>query len=340
VEQEIIKVAIYGATGYTGAELLRLLQNHPKVKVSALISQSHAGKRLREVFPFFYGELGNLTLTEEPQEDYEVAFLCLPHESSLELVPRLLEEGKKVIDLSGAYRLKDPSLYPYYYSFEHKHPELLEKAVYGLPEIYRERIKGANLIANPGCYPTSVLLAIYPLLKEGIKIEKIVITSLSGVSGAGRKPVQHFHFPEMFGDFFAYSLEKHRHVPEMEGVIKDLYGMDLPLRFSPIVVPTSRGMLSSISVFCEKLNPRELYMETYREEPFVKVASEPPHTKWVVGTNLCFVYPLWDHRVGCLQVVSVIDNLGKGASSQAIQNFNLMMGFEETMGLNLSPNFP
>jgi N-acetyl-gamma-glutamyl-phosphate reductase len=340
VEQEIIKVAIYGATGYTGVELLRLLQNHPKVKVSALISQSHAGKRLREVFPFFYGELGNLPLTEEPKEDYEVAFLCLPHESSLELVPRLLEEGKKVIDLSGAYRLKDPSLYPHYYSFEHKHPELLERAVYGLPEIYRERIKATNLIANPGCYPTSVLLAIYPLLKEGIKIEKIVITSLSGVSGAGRKPAQHFHFPEMFGDFFAYSLEKHRHVPEMEGVIKDLCGIDVPMRFSPVVVPTSRGMLSSVSVFCEKIEPRELYMETYREEPFVKVASEPPHTKWVVGTNLCFVYPIWEHRVGCLQVASVIDNLGKGASSQAIQNFNLMMGFEETMGLDLSPNFP
>jgi N-acetyl-gamma-glutamyl-phosphate reductase len=255
-------------------------------------------------------------------------------------VPRLLEEGKKVTDLSGAYRLKDPSLYPHYYSFEHKHPELLEKAVYGLPEIYRERIEGANLIANPGCYPTSVLLAIYPLLKEGIKIEKIVITSLSGVSGAGRKPTQHFHFPEMFGDFFAYSLEKHRHVPEIEGVIKDLYGINVPLKFSPVVVPTSRGMLSSVSVFCEKVEPRELYVETYREEPFVKVASEPPHTKWVVGTNLCFVYPIWEHRVGCLQVVSVIDNLGKGASSQAIQNFNLMMGFEETMGLDYSPNFP
>jgi len=340
VEQEIIKVAIYGATGYTGAELLRLLQNHPKVKATALISQSHAGKRLREVFPFFYGGLGDLPLTEEPEKDYEVAFLCLPHEGSLELVPRLLEKGKKVIDLSGAYRLKDPSLYPYYYSFEHKHPELLEKAVYGLPEIYREKIKATSLIANPGCYPTSVLLAIYPLLKEGIKIEKIVITSLSGVSGAGRKPAQHFHFPEMFGDFFAYSLEKHRHVPEMEGVIKDLCGMNVPVRFSPVVVPTSRGMLSSISVFCEKIEPRELYMETYRGEPFVKVASEPPHTRWVVGTNLCFVYPIWEYRVGCLQVVSVIDNLGKGASSQAIQNFNLMMGFEETMGLNLSPNFP
>ncbi len=340
MEQEIIKVAIYGATGYTGAELLRLLQNHPKVKVSALISQSHAGKRLKDVFPFFHGELGNLPLTEEPKEDYEVAFLCLPHEGSLELVPRLLEKGKKLIDLSGAYRLKDPSLYPYYYSFEHKYPELLEKAVYGLPEMYREKIKATSLIANPGCYPTSVLLAIYPLLKEGIKIEKIVITSLSGVSGAGRKPAQHFHFPEMFGDFFAYSLEKHRHVPEMEGVIKDLCGMNVPVRFSPVVVPTSRGMLSSISVFCEKIEPRELYVETYREEPFVKVASEPPHTRWVVGTNLCFVYPMWEHRVGCLQVVSVIDNLGKGASSQAIQNFNLMMGFEETMGLNLSPNFP
>jgi N-acetyl-gamma-glutamyl-phosphate reductase len=340
VEQEIIKVAIYGATGYTGAELLSLLKNHPKVKVSALTSQSYIGKRLRDVFPFFYGELGNLPLTEEPQEEYDVAFLCLPHEGSLELVPKLLEKGKKVIDLSGAYRLKDPSLYSYYYSFEHRYPELLEIAVYGLPEIYRDRIKSADLVANPGCYPTSVLLAIYPLLKEGVNIEKIVITSLSGVSGAGRKLTQHFHFPEMFGDFFAYSLEKHRHVPEMEGVIKDLCGVDVPVRFSPIVVPTARGMLSSLSIFCERVEPRELYLETYKGEPFVKIAFEPPHTKWVIGTNLCFVYPVWDHRVGCLQLVSVIDNLGKGASSQAIQNFNLMMGFEETIGLDFSPSFP
>ncbi len=340
MEQEVISVAIYGATGYTGVELLRLLQNHPKAKVSALTSQSYNGKKLKEVFPFFYGEVGNLPLTEEPQEEYHLAFLCLPHESSLELVPKLLEKGKKVIDLSGAYRLKDPSVYPRYYSFEHKYPELLRKSVYGLPEIYRERIKGAELVANPGCYPTSVLLAIYPLLKEGVKIEKVVITSLSGVSGAGRKPTQHFHFPEMSGDFFAYSVEKHRHVPEMEGVIKDLCGVDVPVRFSPIVVPTARGMLSNLSVFCEKIDPRELYSETYKEEPFVKVASEPPHAKWVVGTNFCFIYPFWDNRVGCLQVVSVIDNLGKGASSQAIQNFNLMTGFEETAGLNLSSTFP
>ncbi len=339
MEQEI-KVAVYGATGYTGVELINILLKHPRVKIVGLTSQSHTGKKIGDVFPFFEECLGDLTLTQDVEEEYDLAFLCMPHEQSLELVPRLLNQGKKVIDLSGAYRIKNPKIYSEYYGFEHGYPDILEKAVYGLPEIYRGFIKSAQLVANPGCYPTSVLLALYPLLKEKIKIEKVVITSLSGISGAGRKPVQHFHFPEMFGDFFAYSLHKHRHVPEMESVIKEVGQLDISLRFSPVVVPASRGMLSILSIFCEKIEPVELYIETYRCERFVKIASEPPHVKHVLGTNMCLLYPLWDPRTNCLQVISVIDNLGKGASSQAVQNFNIMMGFEEGMALNTVPNFP
>ncbi len=339
MEQEI-KVAIYGATGYTGVELLNILLKHPRVKIVGLTSQSYAGKRLKEVFPFLEGPVDNLKITSDAEEEYDLAFLCLPHEESLELVPKLLNQGKKVIDLSGAYRLKNPQIYPEYYGFQHKYPEILERAVYGLPEIYRERIRNAQLVANPGCYPTSVLLALYPLIIERVKIEKVVITSLSGVSGAGRKPVQHFHFPEMYGDFFAYSLDKHRHVPEMESVIKEVGEVDIFLRFSPVVVPTSRGMLSSLSIFCNELEAKKLYTETYKDEKFVRVVSEPPHVKHALGTNLCLLYPFWDERVKCLQVISVIDNLGKGASSQAVQNFNIMFGFEEDLALNTTPSFP
>ncbi|WP_448587391.1 N-acetyl-gamma-glutamyl-phosphate reductase [Thermocrinis sp.] len=339
MEQEV-KVAIYGATGYTGVELLNILSKHPRVKIVSLTSQSYAGRRLREVFPFFEGSLGDRFLEEEPSEDYHLAFLCLPHETSLELVPRLLEYGKRVIDLSGAYRINNKAVYPEYYGFEHSYPHLLERAVYGLPEVFREKIKEAQLVANPGCYPTSIILAVYPLLKAGVKVDKIVATSLSGVSGAGRKTALHFHFPEMFGDLFAYSLDRHRHVPEIESIIREVGGMEVSLRFSPVVVPISKGMLSSLSVFCERFDVLEAYLETYREEPFVRVVSEPPHVKHVLNTNLCLLYPFWDDKVGCLQVVSVIDNLGKGASSQAVQNFNLMMGFEEEMGLSKVPNFP
>ncbi|WP_333784853.1 N-acetyl-gamma-glutamyl-phosphate reductase [Thermocrinis sp.] len=339
MEQEI-KVAIYGATGYTGVELLNILLKHPRVKIVGLTSQSHVGKRLKEVFPFLEGPVGNLKITSDAEEEYDLAFLCLPHEESLELVPKLLNQGKKVIDLSGAYRIKNPQIYPEYYGFQHKYPKILERAVYGLPEIYRERIRNAQLVANPGCYPTSVLLALYPLIIERVKIEKVVITSLSGVSGAGRKPVQHFHFPEMYGDFFAYSLDKHRHVPEMESVIKEIGEVNILLRFSPVVVPTSRGMLSSLSIFCDKVEAKELYNETYKNEKFVRIVLEPPHVKHVLGTNLCLLYSFWDERVKCLQVISVIDNLGKGASSQAVQNFNIMFGFEEDLALNTVPSFP
>ncbi|MEN3028619.1 MAG: N-acetyl-gamma-glutamyl-phosphate reductase [Aquificaceae bacterium] len=340
MEQEI-RVCIYGATGYTGAELLRLLHNHPKVNLVSLTSQSYAGKRLSQVFPHFKATpLGERMLSEEPEEDFDLAFLCLPHEASLELVPELLKKKKKVIDLSGAYRIKNPSLYSQYYGFEHTHPELLEKAVYGLPELFREYIRKAELVANPGCYPTATLLALYPLLKRSIPFEWVVVDALSGVSGAGRKTAQKFHYPEMEGNAFAYSVEKHRHVPEMEDIIRRVWGRDVKLRFTPQVVPLVRGMMAKVYVRCEEESYEELYRETYREEPFVLILSEPPHIKHVVGTNYAFIYCYYDKSTSLLEVISLIDNLGKGASSQALQNFNLMLGLEETMGLQQSSLYP
>ncbi|MFN7065875.1 MAG: N-acetyl-gamma-glutamyl-phosphate reductase, partial [Aquificaceae bacterium] len=211
MEQEI-KVCLYGATGYTGAELLRLLLHHPKARVVSITSQSYTNKRLSEVFPYFEKTpLGHRYLLQEPEEDFDLAFLCLPHEASHELVPKLLNMGKKVIDLSGAYRIKDIAKYMDYYGFEHKYPQILQEAVYGLPEVFRKDIRRASLVANPGCYPTATLLALYPLLKERIELEGIIVDALSGVSGAGRKTSQRFHYPEMEGNAFAYSVEKHRH---------------------------------------------------------------------------------------------------------------------------------
>ena len=340
MEQEI-KVCVYGATGYTGAELLRILLEHPYVKIVSLTSQSYAGKRLSEVFPSFLPtSLGSMFLTTEPEEDFDIAFLCLPHETSLELVPELLKRNKRVIDLSGAYRILDSSKYPEYYGFEHTHPELLDKAVYGLPELFRESIKTAQLVANPGCYPTATLLALYPLLKEGIELDFVIVDALSGVSGAGRKTSQKFHYPEMEGDTFAYSVEKHRHTPEMEDVIQRVYGKGVKLRFTPHVIPAVRGMMAKVYTRCEELDFVSLYKETYEGEPFVFISQEPPHLKHVVGTNYCLLYLHYHRETSILEVISVIDNLGKGASSQAVQNFNLMMGFEETLALKGLATFP
>ncbi len=340
MEQEI-SVCVYGATGYTGIELLRLLSFHPYVKISSLVVQTHAGRKLSEVFPHFSNsQIGQKYLLEEPEEDFDVAFLCLPHETSLELVPQLLEKGKKVIDLSGAYRIKNPQSYLEYYGFEHTHPDLLNKAVYGLPEVFRERIKKADLVANPGCYPTATLLALYPLLKEKVDLEWIVVDAISGISGAGRKPSQKFHYPEMEGNAFAYSVEKHRHTPEMEEVIKEVYGKSVSIRFTPQVVPLVRGMMVKVYTSAPKLDYKELYGESYRKEPFVVLMEEPPHVKHVIGTNLCCIYIHYDERNSILELISLIDNLGKGASSQAIQNFNLLTNLEETLCLKSLPLYP
>lgn len=340
MEQEI-RVCVYGATGYTGAELLRILLNHPYVKISSLTSQSYFGKRFSDVFPHFEASpIGHMYLLQEPEEDFDVAFLCLPHEASLELVPKLLIKGKKVIDLSGAYRIKNLKDYPEYYGFEHKYPELLHKAVYGLPEVFREHIKRSDLVANPGCYPTATLLALYPLLKEGINLEWAIVDALSGVSGSGRKATQRFHYPEMEGNAFAYSVEKHRHTPEMEDVIKRIANKDIKIRFTPQVVPLVRGMMAKVYVRVEKMDYEELYREVYRGEPFIVIFKEPPHIKHVLGTNFCFIYCHYDEKSSILEVISLIDNLGKGASSQAVQNFNLLTGIEEVCALKHTSIYP
>jgi N-acetyl-gamma-glutamyl-phosphate reductase len=344
-----VKVAIAGASGYTGVELLRILSLYKEVEIVQITSRQYAGKSLKEVFPFFTKSPVE-DLTFEENLDYTSAdyyFLALPHEASLETVKHLVEKNKKVIDLSGAYRIKDASKYPEYYGFEHRFKDILEDAVYGLPEIYRDKIKNAKVIANPGCYPTATILALYPAIKEGIfKEDTVIVNALSGISGAGRSLKQQFHYPEAFGDSYAYSPTKHRHVPEMEDVLFRISGEKLKVRFTPHILPVSRGMISTVN-FKSSLNKKdliELYRLEYRYEPFIRFVDVPPHIKHVVGTNYCDIYVDYDEKTGHAVVISAIDNLGKGASSQAIQNFNIMVGLKEDQYLkelsSISPLFP
>ena len=333
----VVKVGIFGATGYTALELIKHLINHPQMEIVFLGSHSSSGKKLREIFPFLEGyKVADLPL--EGYENYpqlDLAFLALPHEVSMEIAPKLLKEGIKVVDLSGAYRFDNPGEFEKFYGFPHRYPQLLKRAVYGLPEIFRQQIKGADFVANPGCYPTATLLALYPLLKNPDLLEDdtVIVNGLSGVSGAGRGLKQHFHFPEMVNNMFAYKVVGHRHTPEMEFIAKKILQREVKVRFTPTVVPIDRGMLSVVQVKVKKTDLRELYLESYLRERFVKVVNNPPKSKEVANTNYCFVYPSYDERSGYAVIVSAIDNLVKGASGQAIQNANLMFGFEESLGL-------
>ncbi len=336
--EQALKVSLVGVTGYTGIELLRVLVSHKKVRITSVVSRTDKGKKLSDVIPLTLTEsIADLYISEDVDPNTDIVFLCTPHEVSLTLVPSLLRSGFKVIDLSGAYRIRDKRVYEEYYNFMHEYSYLLEKAVYGLPEIFREDIKNAHLVANPGCYPTATLLALYPFVKEGIEIKDILVHAVSGVSGAGRKTRQVFHFPEMFGDAFVYSPLKHRHTPEMEDVIRRL-GVSISIRFVPSVIPVSRGMISTVYVKGEVVNDVfELFQSVYEGEKFVKVLREPPHISWVRGTNYALICPLYDSRTGIYTIISAIDNLGKGASLQAVQNMNIMAGFKEDEGIDLKP---
>lgn len=329
-----VKVSIVGASGYTGVELLRILSRYKEVEIIEISSRQYEGKALKEVFPFFIGsKFENLKFVNELNKNSsDFYFLCLPHEPSLKLAKELIDNGKKVIDLSAAYRIKNASLYPKFYKFEHKYITLLEKAVYGLPEIHREKIKSANLIANPGCYPTATLLALYPSLKNKIIKGNIIVNALSGISGAGRSLKQQFHYPEAFGNSYAYSPLNHRHIPEMEDQIKQIIGKDIKVRFTPHILPVSRGMISTVSFETDLSNEelRAIYKELYNNEPFIRLIETPPQIKNVVGSNYCDIFVEKDERTNMAVIISAIDNLGKGASTQALQNFNIMVGFEET----------
>lgn len=342
------KVGIINVTGYTGIELARLLLGHPEVELASVTGRSAAGKKLAEVFPHLADT--DLTIEAKPGK-VKFAFSAMPHKESAKEILPLLKQGVKVVDISADFRLKDAADYPLWYDFSHPAPELLKQAVYGLPELYRAKIASAKLVANPGCYPTGAILALAPAVKAGVIKSDIVIDSKSGLSGAGRSLNLKTHFAEANEDVSAYALEGHRHLPEITQELKALSSeKELAVTFVPHLIPMTRGILTTAyaSVISGKLaggkkgekELQTLYRDFYKDEPFVKVVEEPPHTKHTLGNNFCFIYPTIDQRTGKLVVVSCIDNLVKGAAGQAIQNMNLMLGLAENTGLKSPGVFP
>lgn len=338
-----VRAAIVGASGYSGEELIRLLSRHPLVDLRVITSRQSAGKDISEVFPRFAGSGLKFSAPDVAQiaKECDVAFLALPHGLASEFAIPLIESGVKVIDISADFRLKSTAKYKQYYKEDHPSPELLKKAVYGLPERYRSAIKSASLIACPGCYPTSIILPTSALLAAGlVSPENIIVASMSGVSGAGRKVELPYIFPECNESVRAYAITGHRHLPEIEQELAAAAGIDeVAMNFIPHLVPVNRGINSTIILNplpgCTVEAVEEVYNKAYANEKFVHVLSKGklPDTKHVTLTNVCEFGFVMDSHTGKLIVCSAIDNLTKGASGQAVQCMNIRFGLAETDGL-------
>ncbi len=346
----MIKAAVIGATGYAGVDLVRILSGHPNASILSVSSQSYKGQLLSDVYPHL-GVHGDMTLDEGTVESVigaDVIFLALPHGLAVSLVPALLQTGAVVIDLGADFRIRDASSYSQWYYAEHTAASLLKKAVYGLTELHRDAVEGADLIANPGCYPTASTLALAPLLKEGLAAdEPIIIDAKSGVSGAGRSPSLKVHFCEVNDNLRIYSpAGTHRHTPEIEQELSVLAGREVTVSFNPHLVPMNRGILCtcyvrpSVPVTQDALV--NLYRDFYRGEPFVRILGDGrmPETRFVTGSNGCCIGVAVDNRAGRIVVVSAIDNLIKGAAGQAVQNMNVRFGLDEKDGLNSPGLYP
>lgn len=341
------KIAIVGATGYTGSELLRILLKHPQVEVTAITSESRSGERFSDVHPQFAGLCDTVLIksAELRDDQTDLAFLALPHGISMDFVQDYHTRNFKVVDLSGDFRLSSPEVYTEWYGKAHNFPEGFDQAVYGLPELYREQIEKARLVANPGCYPTAAILGLAPLLSaKMIDPARIIIDAKSGITGAGVKPSTTSHFSNVNDNFKAYGIATHRHSVEIMENAEAMAGSKASVQFTPHLLPVDRGILATIyarrtgDVSAEKL--RRTYSDFYGSEPFVRLRDTPPDIKSVRGSNFCDLFVTCDERTGNLIVVSVIDNLVKGAAGQAVQNMNLMLGMEESLGLHMVPIHP
>lgn len=351
----MIKVGIAGATGYTGVELIRILLGHPEIKITRLAAKMDGKpQRISDIFSSLKRRIdllcSDLDVNDLAKES-DLIFLALPHKVSLEFVPQFIKLGRKVIDLSADFRFDELKVYEEWYAPHTEESKALNpQAVYGLPELYKEKIKKANLIANPGCYPTSIILATAPLLinpalahRNGmnklVSTGNIIADSLSGASGVGRVPSMSAHYPECNENVKAYSIATHRHTPEIEQELSKLAKTEIKISFTPHLLPMNRGILSTIYLnLVEKIKEEEIlkiYKEFYKNEPFVRVLEKGsfPETRNVYGSNYCDIGIKVDERTNRVIVISAIDNLVKGASGQAIQNMNLIYGFEETRGL-------
>jgi N-acetyl-gamma-glutamyl-phosphate reductase len=346
------KIGVLGASGYTGAELVRLLLRHPRVEIGLLTADRRAGKTMADVFPQFAPyALPMLTSVEEadwPALGLDLAFCALPHGTTQKVIKDLMARAPrtKVVDLSADFRLADPAAYARWYGHEHFAPELQTDAVYGLTEIYRDKIKTARLVANPGCYTTCAELALIPLLKaKAIDPDEIVIDAKSGMTGAGRAAKEEMLFSEVSEGIHAYGVGRHRHMAELDQEFSLAAGRDVVVTFTPHLVPMNRGILSTIYVRGIKASPQDLHallLKSYAKEPFVHVLpfGTVPQTRHVRGSNMTFIGVAADRIAGRAIIGAALDNLTKGASGQAVQNMNLMLGFPETMGLEQVALFP
>ncbi|MBI3962305.1 MAG: N-acetyl-gamma-glutamyl-phosphate reductase [Deinococcus sp.] len=354
----MVKVGIIGATGYGGGELYRLLAQHPQARVVAVSSRSYAGQRLGAAWPHLQGTL----MYDEPEQvvaTSEVVFLCLPEAVSMTLVPGILAAGKRVIDFAGDFRLP-PEVYNKWYGHPHQSPQLFPQVVYGLPELWREQIKNAKLVANPGCYPTATTLALAPLAAHGLLGDDVIVNAVSGVSGAGRSAGLGTHFSEVNENFKAYKAGGvHKHLPEIERNLLRLSQGELArgrgkegkpgapppaITFVPHLAPMTRGILATCYLrrdpVLSEADYQALYRDFYGGEQFISLVDEPPQTKAVWGSNRCQIHIKLDKHSGRLLVMSAIDNLGKGMASQAVQNLNILYGWPEEMAVSSFGIFP
>ncbi|MGQ0810964.1 MAG: N-acetyl-gamma-glutamyl-phosphate reductase [Nitrospiraceae bacterium] len=350
-----VTVAIAGASGYTGAELVRLIAMHPRAQLTAVTSEKSAGCSVASVFPHLASTVPlsfDSLAPEKLAERADIIFLALPHTKSMMPVASCLTANKRVIDLSADYRLKDSGIYERWYQTPHAYPKLLEVAVYGLPELHRVEIAKARLVASPGCYPTAAILQLAPLIKNGLVIpDTIVIDAKSGVSGAGRSPALPYHFPEAHESLEPYKIGRHRHIPEIEQELSGIHlaqgrhKTSLRVAFTPHLVPMNRGILST--AYCrlnQLMGSTELimlYRDFYQGERFIRIHEEVmPNPRHVRGSNFCDLAVYTDQRAGWIITVAALDNLVKGAAGQAVQAMNLMLGFPEEMGLTAPGIFP
>lgn len=340
-------VGIIGATGYTGSELVRILQHHPEVEIELITSERQAGKRFSDIHPALKNIADHELVTMDALDnvDPDLIFLALPHGVSMKVVKRFWKRSFNIIDLSGDFRLSSPQVYESWYGQTHHFQDGFEPAVFGLPELYPEAIRRARLVANPGCYPTSAILGIVPLLANNlIDPDKIIIDSKSGVTGAGANPKAVNQFSNVNDNFKAYGLKNHRHTIEIQETLERWTDRETTVQFTPHLLPVDRGILSTMYVQ-PKTNVdddllRQTYADFYAQAPFVRLREESPSLKQVRGSNYCDIHAVYDARTDTILIVSAIDNLVKGAAGQAVQNMNLMFGWDETTGLQHLPLKP
>ena len=349
---EKMRAGLVGVTGYTGMELVRILATHPKLEIVQVTSRKEAGQRLRAIYPFLQGmAMGELTICQPDlsllAKECDIVFLAIPHGAAMEMGADLVDHGCKVVDLSADFRIRDKTVYEEWYKVPHTRAHLIDEAVYGLPELYADKVRPARLVANPGCYPTASILGLYPALKHGlVHHDNVVIDAKSGTTGAGRGLKVNTLFCEMHDTFRAYGLGTHRHTPEIEQELSLIAGAAMTISFNPHILPVNRGILATMYTTLKSAQSLEevhaIYSREYKDHSFVRVLPQGalPELRNVRGTMLCDIGLVVDKRTNRLIVVSVIDNLCRGASGQAVANANLMLGLPLESGLNFAPLVP